>query len=94
MSKEDCTFTAPFEITSKANDYIHALVVYFDVFFGASHKPCGFSTSPSCRQTHWKQTVFYLDHSIAVCEGERITGTISTKYVCAIIAVCFWQGGA
>eukprot|EP00212_Chloropicon_laureae_P002906 CAMPEP_0197486216 /NCGR_PEP_ID=MMETSP1311-20131121/1139_1 /TAXON_ID=464262 /ORGANISM="Genus nov. species nov., Strain RCC856" /LENGTH=343 /DNA_ID=CAMNT_0043029175 /DNA_START=33 /DNA_END=1064 /DNA_ORIENTATION=+ len=36
-SVEDCTFTCPFELTAKRNDYIHALVAYFDTFF--HHRP-------------------------------------------------------
>jgi len=79
MVKEDCVFTVPYQLTVACNDYIHALVVHFDIFFGACHKPVGFSTSPSARQTHWKQTVFYLDHAIAACEGEKLWGTISTR---------------
>merc|ERR1711976_1470 len=79
MVKEDASFMADFEVVAKANDYFHALVVYFDIFFGASHKPCGFSTHPSMRHTHWKQTVFYLDHALPCCEGERLWGTIATK---------------
>mmetsp|Transcript_5695 Transcript_5695/g.14417 ORF Transcript_5695/g.14417 Transcript_5695/m.14417 type:complete len:332 (+) Transcript_5695:264-1259(+) len=79
MVKDDCTFSAPFQLECTRNDYIHALVVYFDVDFGACHKQCGFSTSPGCRTTHWKQTVFYLQEPITVCEGERLSGTISTR---------------
>ena len=26
------------------------------------------------RHTHWKQTVFYLNDIITMCEGEKITG--------------------
>jgi type I protein arginine methyltransferase len=29
------------------------------------------------RGTHWKQTVFYLEDTIAICQGEAITGTLS-----------------
>eukprot|EP00192_Tetraselmis_astigmatica_P010741 CAMPEP_0117677814 /NCGR_PEP_ID=MMETSP0804-20121206/16944_1 /TAXON_ID=1074897 /ORGANISM="Tetraselmis astigmatica, Strain CCMP880" /LENGTH=346 /DNA_ID=CAMNT_0005487119 /DNA_START=504 /DNA_END=1542 /DNA_ORIENTATION=- len=79
MTKEDATFTAPFSVTVMRNDYIHALVAYFDIFFDACHKSTGFSTHPASRHTHWKQTVFYLDHSIPACEGEVLSGTISTK---------------
>ena len=87
MKKEDCTFTAPFEIACTSNDFIHALVVYFDVSFGASHKACGFTTHPKARNTHWKQTVFYLDQPITCCEGERLFGTISTTCVAWLCAL-------
>ena len=39
---------APFKLVATRNDYVHALVAYFDVFFTACHKPISFSTSPSC----------------------------------------------
>ena len=39
---------APFKLVASRNDYVHALVAYFDVFFTACHKPISFSTSPSC----------------------------------------------
>ena len=64
------------KITATRNDYIHALVSYFDVAFTKIHKPIGFSTSPNVMPTHWKQTVFYLKDTLAVCEGESIVGTL------------------
>lgn len=79
MTKDDATFTAPFSLKASRNDYIHALVAYFDVTFNACHKPVYFSTAPQCRPTHWKQTVFYLEDSLTVCTGEKLTGTISCK---------------
>jgi hypothetical protein len=45
---------------------VHALVGYFDVAFKACHKPIHFSTSPTARSTHWKQTVFYLHDTLTV----------------------------
>jgi protein arginine N-methyltransferase 1 len=51
---------------SPRNDYVHALVGYFDVSFKACHKPVAFSTSPNARSTHWKQTVFYLEDTLTV----------------------------
>lgn len=75
-SVADCTFKVPFKITATRNDYIHALVSYFDVAFTKIHKPIGFSTSPNVMPTHWKQTVFYLKDTLAICEGESIVGTL------------------
>lgn len=76
-SVEDCTFTAPFDMVATRNDYVHALVAYFDTYFQHGHKPIHFSTSPLARETHWKQTVFYLDKVLTVSEGEHITGTLT-----------------
>ena len=38
----------PFKITANRDDYIHALVAYFDISFTQCHKPVKFSTSPRC----------------------------------------------
>lgn len=78
-SKEDLQFSAPFQLRSNRNDYVHGLVAYFECAFTQVHKPIGFSTSPYCRYTHWKQTLFYLEDSLTVCEGEIIEGTIDCK---------------
>ena len=77
MVKADATFTATFELTAARNDYVHALVGFFDSVFGASHTPLSFSTAPSARPTHWKQTVFYLATPLTVCAGEAVRGTLA-----------------
>ena len=76
MKKEDAHFSSPFVLTAKRNDYVHALVGYFSCTFSACHVPIEFSTSPRSRGTHWKQTVFYLEEPIIVCQGETIEGTL------------------
>uniref|UniRef100_A0A7S3R5P6 Methyltransferase domain-containing protein n=1 Tax=Dunaliella tertiolecta TaxID=3047 RepID=A0A7S3R5P6_DUNTE len=78
-SKEDATFKVPFSLTALRNDYLHAIVAYFDITFGAGHKPVFFSTSPKSRSTHWKQTVFYLEDTVTICQGETLNGTLSCK---------------
>ncbi|KAF8081895.1 hypothetical protein N665_0858s0011 [Sinapis alba] len=80
MSSGDASFTAPFKLVAQRNDYIHALVAYFDVSFTMCHKLLGFSTGPKSRATHWKQTVMYLEDVLTVCEGETITGSMSVSY--------------
>ncbi|CAJ1942384.1 unnamed protein product [Cylindrotheca closterium] len=77
--KEDLEFTSKFRISAQRNDYMHGLVAYFECAFTQVHKPIGFSTAPFCRYTHWKQTVFYLEDSLVVCEGEQLEGEISCK---------------
>ena len=56
---EDLTFSVPFELIAERNDFVHALVIYFDVEFSPCHKPTMFSTGPEATYTHWKQ-VFEL----------------------------------
>ena len=76
MKKEDACFTAPFALSVARNDYVHALVAYFDCDFNDSHKKISFSTSPRARSTHWKQTVFYLEDTLTVSTGEVINGQL------------------
>jgi len=77
MKKEDAHFQSAFELTATRNDFIHALVGYFDCTFSACHKPLLLPTSPRHRQTHWKQTVFYLEDTIPICKGETLKGTLT-----------------
>jgi len=77
MKPGDASFTASFKLVAERNDYIHALVAYFDVAFTNCHKVTGFSTGPKSRATHWKQTVLYLEDVITICEGEALVGSMT-----------------
>ncbi|KAF7813913.1 putative protein arginine N-methyltransferase 1 [Senna tora] len=90
MAPGDVSFTAPFKLVAERDDYIHALVAYFDVSFTKCHKLMGFSTGyvdspvnlfagPRSRTTHWKQTVLYLEDVLTVCEGESIVGSMTVS---------------
>lgn len=91
MTKEDLTFTAPFELEVIRQDYVHAFISWFNIGFemntrvpseakqGTHKVPVTFSTGPYSKYTHWKQTVFYLREVIAVQQGETIQGQL----VCA-----------
>lgn len=46
MKKEDATFRVPISLTANRNDFVHAIVAYFDIGFTHGHKPIWFSTSP------------------------------------------------
>ena len=78
-TKEDLQFKASFNLKASRHDFLHGLVAYFECAFTQVHKPIGFSTSPFCRYTHWKQTLFYLQNSLTICEGEVISGEIGCK---------------
>lgn len=78
-TEEDLSFTSPFRLGAKRRDYIHSFVAYFECAFTRVHKPLGFSTSPFSKYTHWKQTIFYLNEPISICEGEELVGRISCK---------------
>ena len=47
MSSGDASFTVPFKLVAERNDFIHALVAYFNVSFTKCHKLMGFSTGLS-----------------------------------------------
>lgn len=47
MVSGDASFTVPFKLVAERDDYIHALVAYFDVSFTKCHKLMGFSTGQS-----------------------------------------------
>lgn len=50
---EDLTFTSPFCLQVKRNDYVHALVAYFNIEFTRCHKRTGFSTSEARSEWAW-----------------------------------------
>ncbi|KAG7214916.1 hypothetical protein INR49_005191, partial [Caranx melampygus] len=77
VKTEDLSFTSAFCLQIQRNDYIHALVTYFNIEFTKCHKKTGFSTDAP--YTHWKQTVFYLEDYLTVRRGEEIVGSIAMK---------------
>lgn len=77
--KEDMDFESPFRLVVKRNDFVQALVTYFNVDFSKCHKRIGFSTSPEAQYTHWKQTVFYFDEYLTVKKNEEILGTFQMR---------------
>ncbi|XP_071453939.1 protein arginine N-methyltransferase 1-B isoform X1 [Hetaerina americana] len=79
VQKADLSFQAPFHLQVRRNDYIQALVTFFNMEFTKCHKRIGFSTAPEAPYTHWKQTVFYFDDYLTVRKGEEIYGVFSMR---------------
>ena len=80
VTSADLAFHQPFRLrVGKPQDFIHALIAWFDIEFTACHKPIKFSTGPQSKYTHWKQTVFYLREVLTVEENEAITGYLTSK---------------
>ncbi|KAI9830416.1 MAG: type I protein arginine N-methyltransferase Rmt1 [Phylliscum demangeonii] len=79
VQASDLSFTREFTLTARRNDFIHALIAWFDIDFTACHKPIRFSTGPHTKYTHWKQTVFYLREAVTVEEGETMSCALSNK---------------
>lgn len=79
ITTEQLAYSEPFSLQVRRNDYVHALISWFDIEFTACHKPIQFSTGPHAKYTHWKQTVFYLKETLTVEAGETIQGRLSSK---------------
>merc|ERR1719481_2420516 len=78
-TKEDVNFESNFMLQIMRNDYVHALVAFFNIEFTKCHKRIGFSTAPEAPYTHWKQTVFYLDDYLTCKKGEEMIGVFRLK---------------
>lgn len=76
---EELEFETNFSIVCERDDYAHALISWFDCEFSSCDTPVKFTTSPCERQTHWKQTVFYLEENLIVKKGQVISGTIKVS---------------
>ncbi|OCT57542.1 hypothetical protein XELAEV_18003323mg [Xenopus laevis] len=74
---DNLSIFCPFCLQVKQNDYVHAMVAYFNIEFTRCHKRTAFLTSPESPYTHWKQTVFYMEDYLTFKTGEEIFGTIS-----------------
>ena len=80
VNSADLAFQAPYVLkVRRSQDFIHALIAWFDIEFTACHKPIHFSTGPHSKYTHWKQTVFYLREVLTVEENEEVTGYLTSK---------------
>ncbi|OMJ29076.1 Protein arginine N-methyltransferase 1 [Smittium culicis] len=77
VKKEDLTFSTDFKVTALNNDYVHAFISWFDIWFSCCHKPVFFSTGPKSEYTHWKQTVFYTKSTLTVNKGDSINGKLT-----------------
>lgn len=44
VQEADLEFSAPFHLQCRRNDYVHALITFFNIEFTKCHKRTGFST--------------------------------------------------
>jgi len=79
VKRSDLDFHSEFSLVVSREDYVHALVAFFNVEFTKSHTKLRFSTGPRSKYTHWKQTVFYLDEEVLVSVNDVLKGTIDVK---------------
>lgn len=52
--------SAKFKPRCRHEGSLDAMVCWFEIWFGACHKPISFSTGPESTLTCWKQTLFFL----------------------------------
>jgi len=78
VTVNDLDFKVDYEITFLRDDYVHALIAWFDIAFSSCQRPVTFSTGPFSKYTHWKQTVFYLEDILSVSKDEKIVGYIKS----------------
>ncbi|KAH8295347.1 hypothetical protein KR018_010147, partial [Drosophila ironensis] len=71
-------FTYNFKLNVTKAGRLTALVGYFDTYFDLPSAVM-FSTSPKVTPTHWKQTVFFIDHPQEVKAGEIVSGKIISR---------------
>jgi len=79
ISISDLDFKVNFTIPIVRDDYVHALIAWFDIEFGACQRPVSFSTGPFSKYTHWKQTVFYLEDVLTVSKDESVSGWVDVS---------------
>lgn len=77
MTKAELDFFANFNLNIEVEGRVYGFVTWFDCLFSHGTKKITLSTSPYKKQTHWKQTVFYVDHPFNVKEGDVINGGLN-----------------
>lgn len=78
ITKEDLAFVSPFSLRVDRTDYVHALLVHFDIEFGGD-RVVTFGTGPYEKPTHWKQTVLYLPEDLDARKGDQIVGQLACR---------------
>jgi protein arginine N-methyltransferase 1 len=76
---KDLDFVRKYEVKSIANNTVDGLVCWFDAVFSHLENPITLSTSVDSIETHWCQTLFYLNNPIEVKKNEVVNGMIVVK---------------
>ncbi|XP_053549750.1 protein arginine N-methyltransferase 6 [Bombina bombina] len=65
-----------FQFNCFGSSLFHGFAIWFSVIF-PGEKPIILSTSPYTEETHWKQTLLYLNEEVQVEQDTTITGDIT-----------------
>lgn len=79
MAPGDVEFAVDYSLKCNYDDKVHGLVAWFDCEFSEMQRNVTLSTSPYCKPTHWKQTVFYTTKDFDVRRDELITGSLACR---------------
>lgn len=66
VKPDDLSFTSAFCLQIHRNDYVHALVTYFNIEFTKCHKKTGFSTG---EKAPFISSSLALDYTLLVSDG-------------------------
>jgi len=84
-------FAVSFAFSVRETCVVHGVAGWFEVHFEGSERTSILSTSPWDTLTHWWQTRFMLEKSLAINGGQRITGSVDfvasgvNSYECRLV---------
>ena len=73
---QDSLAPSHFELIPSETNTMHAFVIWFDVIFRGPEKSFALSTSPYCKTTCWRHSVFYLNDPLPIIPGSLIEGQV------------------
>lgn len=73
-SVQDLTITSKFTLIPTDAQLLHAFITWFDVEFEGPENTITLSTSPYKKETHWAQTIFYLQNPLNADPDTPIRG--------------------
>ncbi|EAS00376.1 arginine N-methyltransferase (macronuclear) [Tetrahymena thermophila SB210] len=80
VKKTDLDFVAEYTLKIRRDDYVQGVIIWWDVYFNYCKIPIKLSTSPFASETHWKQTMFFIENEdIPVIKGDTLSGKVAVK---------------
>lgn len=79
VTTADLIFSHKYSVVIERTERIHALAAWFDAEFSKLKEPIKLTTSPFGKETHWRQTIFYLNEEINATAGYNLHGSIAVR---------------
>lgn len=71
---------ASFQVNCSRQGTVNAVLSWFEICFGACHRPVTFSTGPESMLTCWKQTAFFFGGDPRTVKyGDRVRGMLAVR---------------